>query len=76
MKESESCACRRDRVATGRRHPSLHRDVRCLACPGDKHTTHSPSRNRIYTEQMPKLPVFRYIDKMRHYPCDRCFLSS
>jgi hypothetical protein len=39
-------------VATGepaplyrvRRHPSLHMDVRFLACPGDGYTTLSPQR--------------------------------
>ena len=42
MKESESCIHRWDRVATGRRHPSLHMDVRFLACPIDEYTPHSP----------------------------------
>jgi hypothetical protein len=34
MKECGTCALRWDRVETGRRHPSLHRDVRFLASPG------------------------------------------
>jgi hypothetical protein len=29
-------------VATGRRHPSLHMDVRFLACPSDGYTSYSP----------------------------------
>ena len=44
MKEGELCTHRWDRVATGRRHPSLHMDVRFLACPIDEYTTHSPLR--------------------------------
>jgi len=32
LKENASCIGVRDRVATGRRHPSLHKDVRFLAC--------------------------------------------
>ena len=29
----------------GRRQPSLHMDVRFLACPNDAYTTHAPQRN-------------------------------
>jgi hypothetical protein len=31
-----------DRVATGRRHPSLHMDVRFLARPSERYKPHSP----------------------------------
>jgi hypothetical protein len=51
--ESESCTHCRDRVATGRRHPSLHKDVRCLACPRDVYMTHFPQHSYFQTESIP-----------------------
>ena len=44
-KEKATYAYQWDRVATGRRHPSLHMDVRFLACPTDKRKSLSPSRD-------------------------------
>ena len=43
----ETCTHRWDRVATGRRHPSLHMDVRCLACPSDEYMSQAPVSDAI-----------------------------
>jgi hypothetical protein len=45
MEENEASGLRWDRVATGRRHASLHRDVRFLACHGASQKPHSPLRD-------------------------------
>ena len=57
MKENVACAYHWDRVATGRRHASLHMDVRFLACPSDKHKPYSPSHDQNYTELLADLCV-------------------
>ena len=43
IKEIESGTYGWDRLATGRRQPSLHMDVRFLACPSHRYPGHSPS---------------------------------
>ena len=37
----------------GCRHPSLHMDVRFLACPSENQKPHSPSRDQNQTELLP-----------------------
>jgi len=50
LKENAASGFRWDRVATGRRHASLHMDVRFLARPSESQKPHSPSRDQYQTK--------------------------
>jgi hypothetical protein len=65
MKEDAGAAYQWDRVATGRRHASLHMDVRFLAGPTDTQHSHPPSRGKSQSQSCPEIAHFVSLENHR-----------